>query len=120
MPGIDIVDETYIAAPAAALVDEVADERRWAGLGLDCECYEDRGEVGRRWRLSGDYLGTAEVWLESVPEGTIVHAFVRAEPTGGGDADRHRLRLRRAWKREVFAIKSRHDHGRPPGITPEP
>lgn len=120
MPAIDIIDETFVGVPAARLVDEVTDEERWSRIGLDCDCYEDRGDAGRRWRLRGAYHGTAEVWLESVTGGTIVHAYVRAEPQTARNVGRQRRRLHRAWKREMFAIKRRHDARRPPGEPPGP
>ncbi len=43
---------------------------------------EDRADKGIRWQVHGALDGTMEVWLEPVLDGTIVHYFLHAEPTG--------------------------------------
>ncbi len=53
--------------------------------------------------------GTAEVWLEPVEPGTVVHLYVRLEPSVARAVDRHARRLpdrvRRTWKRGLNRSK---------------
>ncbi|MEJ7628766.1 MAG: hypothetical protein WKF54_04170 [Nocardioidaceae bacterium] len=76
----------------------VCDRARWVTWlpGVMFTSYDDRGRLGDRWTVSGDLVGTAEVWLEEHGDGTIVHAYVRADP-----AEPDRLRLRRRPRRVV-------------------
>mgnify|MGYP002653778981 FL=1 len=67
---------------------------------------EDRGTKGVRWAASGRITGRMEIWLEEIPEGTVVHHYVRGEA-------RHRWRSPEwvardhttGWKRQVHAVK---------------
>lgn len=54
--------------------------RRWFP-GLTLTTYDDRGLLGVRWNVTGDLVGTAEVWLEAYGDGTIVYTYLRGEPT---------------------------------------
>jgi len=83
VPTVDIADETYVAvapdvlAPmltAPSLLDE------WFPA-LRFEVFMDRAEKGTRWSITGEVEGSMEVWLEPMAAGTLVHWFVRGEPT---------------------------------------
>ncbi len=92
----------------------------------------DRGVQGVRWTVTGDRVGTMEVWLEDVLDGTVLHYFLRVDPPGRGpgrtrrairrdaraDRDEGRRRQRDA-KRLAFALKRELEAGRPAGEPPE-
>lgn len=132
MAGVDLVDETFIAAPPAALAPIVADPARWRQWwpDLDLAVFMDRGEAGQRWSMTGALTGSCEIWLEPVADGTLVHYYLRGEPTaadgrsaqpypddhrGWRAADRVRRRRALAWKREVWALKDEVEGARSPG-----
>jgi hypothetical protein len=101
MPAIDVVDSTWFAArPAAvaALVAEPGNWRRW-WPDLTLEVDEWRGEKGIRWLVASvdgagrGLAGSAEVWLEPMFEGVVVHFFLRLDP-GPGRTLRRRRRER--------------------------
>jgi hypothetical protein len=120
MPGmasVDLVDETYLdVAPAVAAVP-VADPARWTAWWPDLALtvVMDRGVEGVRWDVRGALVGTAEVWLEAVGNGVVLHYYLRADPPDGPydttrpggrrAADRERARRATAWKRSVWALK---------------
>ena len=120
MSAIDISDETFIVAPVALLQRELCDEATWQPLGLSLTCYEDRGIRGKRWRLTGNLHGTAEVWLEPVGDGVTVHVFVQADLakhrrwTDPQNALNHRI------KRRVLDLKRHFDLQRPAGMPAVP
>ena len=62
---------------AAAFADPRAWRRFWPDLEL--EVYADRGDEGLRWTVRGALVGTMEVWLEPVLDGTLLHYFLRAD-----------------------------------------
>lgn len=120
MPQLDVMDETFVRAPAAELAAALTDESAWARFGLDLTCYEDRGVEGRRWTLGGPLTGTAEVWLEQVRDGVIVHLYLRGDPVRPIRWPRrpykvlHRRHFHplKAW---VLSVKREHDMARPAG-----
>lgn len=120
-PSIDVVDQSYIRVRRDVVAAVVAE--RWRGWwpGLTLQIYMDRGQEGMRWTVSGQMVGSAEIWLQEEPAGVIVHHFLRAEPTLPGTtatprpiATSRRARARvealqrrhvLAWKRVVWALK---------------
>ncbi|TVT38722.1 polyketide cyclase / dehydrase and lipid transport [Amycolatopsis rhizosphaerae] len=125
-PAIDIVDETFLAVPpatvAAAFADPAAWRRYWPDLRL--EVYTDRGDKGLRWTVRGALVGTMEVWLEPVLDGTLLHYFLRATPATPPRRPRdlrrefdHRARAAKAISLELKEIL---EDGREPGIPPRP
>ncbi|HWD05005.1 MAG TPA: polyketide cyclase / dehydrase and lipid transport [Amycolatopsis sp.] len=128
-PALDLVDETFIVVPpstlAAAFADPASWRRYWPDLVL--EVYTDRGDQGLRWTVTGALVGTMEVWLEPVLDGTVLHYFLRATPTGPGgrpreltwrELRREQDRRARAAKELALELKDVLEDGRAPGIPP--
>jgi hypothetical protein len=131
---VDLVDETFIVASPEVLAGMVADPARhrvwWPDLQLTV--FMDRGVLGQRWSMTGALVGSAEIWLEPFADGTIVHHYLRGEPTSDGrtpapwpdtpagwrKAARERARRATAWKRSVWALKADVEGGRPAGQAP--
>ncbi|OZM74530.1 polyketide cyclase / dehydrase and lipid transport [Amycolatopsis antarctica] len=120
---LDIVDETFLAVPpstvAAVFADPAAWTRYWPDLVL--ELYTDRGDEGLRWTVRGTLVGTMEVWLEPVLDGTLLHYFLRASPHGapGPRALRREFDHRaRAAKAIALGLKEILEDGREPGVPP--
>lgn len=129
MASVDVVDETFLAVPPAVLAAEFAVPARWAGWWPDLrlEVDTDRGVQGIRWTVRGALVGSMEVWLEPVLDGTVLHYFLRADPPGPdgrpapaaprrGAAEARRRQ--RAAKAVAFACKDRLEAGRAPGEPP--
>jgi hypothetical protein len=129
VPSVDVVDETFVAVPPDVLVVEFATPDRWRTLwpDLDLRVVTDRGPAGLRWTVTGALVGSMEVWLEPVLDGTLLHYFLRADPPGPagtpapaslrkGAAEARRRQ--RAAKAIAFACKDRLEAGRAPGEPP--
>lgn len=132
MAGVDLVDETFIAAPPQALAPIVADPARqgqwWPDLELTV--FMDRGLQGQRWSVTGALIGSAEIWLEPFADGCIVHHYLRGEPSRDGvtpqpwpdtpkgwrEAAKNRAQWAKAWKRNVWALKQELEGDRPAGV----
>ncbi|MFI5612287.1 polyketide cyclase / dehydrase and lipid transport [Amycolatopsis sp. NPDC051903] len=128
-PALDLVDETFIVVPpstlAAAFADPASWRRYWPDLVL--EVYTDRGDKGLRWTVTGALVGTMEIWLEPVLDGTVLHYFLRATPAGPGGAPRQLTwrelrreqdRRARAAKDLALGLKDVLEDGRAPGLPP--
>ncbi|SDH94875.1 hypothetical protein SAMN05192558_103141 [Actinokineospora alba] len=123
MPHVDVVDETFIVVPpkvvAAAFADPGAWRRYWPDLEL--EVYADRGDEGLRWTVGGALVGTMEVWLEPVLDGTVVHYFLRADLPEGRSVKNVRRELtarQLAAKSVALGLKAVLEDGRAPGCAP--
>lgn len=122
-PALDVVDETFLTVPpkvvAAAFADRAAWHRYWPDLVL--EIYTDRGDEGLRWTVRGALVGTMEVWLEPMLDGTLLHYFLRAtppRPLRPRDLRREADRRARAAKRIALGLKETLEDGRAPGVPP--
>ena len=133
MAAVDLVDETYVVVERARIAAVVADESRWRiwWPTLELTVFMDRGLDGLRWSITGELVGSAEIWLEAQPEGVLVHYYLRGEPTVPGSATQARTlpqsargtreidRLRRrhalAWKRSIWGLKDELEGPRRPG-----
>ncbi|MGI8954751.1 MAG: SRPBCC family protein [Nocardioidaceae bacterium] len=93
---IDVIDEVFVAAQADVLRARLCDEARWERWfpGVQLCCVHDRGSLGKRGRLTGALVGTAEIWLEAVSMGTVVHAFLQADTHRRHDAEGVRAPVR--------------------------
>ncbi|KAF0842503.1 polyketide cyclase / dehydrase and lipid transport [Nocardia caishijiensis] len=125
MSSIQVADQTFLAAPPAAIAEVLGApnnwRRWWPDLHLDVR--EDRGDKGIRWTVAGPLTGTMEVWLEAAADGAILHYFLHAEPTSAKPLAPRALaaanRARRvAGKNMSFELKARLEAGRPAGVAP--
>jgi hypothetical protein len=128
-PALDVVDETFITVPRDTVAAVFADPRSWQRYWPDLvlEVYADRGEKGLRWTVRGALVGTMEIWLQPILDGTLLHYFLRATPTDVAGRPR-RLRprdLRREFDRRARAakgialgLKEILEDGREPGVPP--
>lgn len=127
VPAVDVVDETFLVVPpkvvAAVFADPASWRRYWPDLVL--EVYLDRGEQGLRWTVRGALVGTMEVWLEPMLDGTLMHYFLRAEfpePVAAGVTERDAFREKRtrqfAAKDVALTLKRILEDGRLPGEPP--
>ena len=128
MPSVDVVDETFLAVPPERVAAEFAPPR-WGALWPDLrlQVVTDRGVQGFRWTVTGALVGSMEVWLEPVLDGTVLHYFLRADPAGPDGAPApapwrrgmaEANRRQRAAKAIAFACKERLEAGRAPGEPP--
>jgi hypothetical protein len=124
---VDIVDETFVVAAPKAVAAAFADPASWRRLWPDLriEVYLDRGDQGLRWTVRGALVGTMEVWLEPMLDGTLLHYFLRADlPPGQDSTDPRRIARERrnrqlATRRITLGLKMLIEQGRPPGVPPE-
>lgn len=114
---IDIADETFVVALPDTVASYISDPQRWQSWfqGLSLSVVEDRGVQGVRWLVTGDVAGTAEIWVEPVGDGVVMHLFLRGELRGrsGPRAERSAasewaLRV----KAVAFGIKDALEEGR--------
>jgi hypothetical protein len=129
MPSVDVADETFVAVPPDVLIAEFATPARWRTLwpDLDLQVVTERGAAGFRWTVTGALVGSMEVWLEPVLDGTVLHYFLRADPPGPDGEPRpaavrrgaaESRRRQRAAKAIAFACKDRLEAGRAAGEPP--
>jgi hypothetical protein len=126
VPDLDLVDETFIAVPpklvATVFAEPAAWRRFWPDLLL--EIYADRGDEGIRWTVRGatvPTVGTMEVWLEPMLDGTVLHYFLRVDLPGATPRALRREHTRRqlAAKALSLGLKAQLENGRAPGCPPE-
>lgn len=122
-PALDVVDETFLAVPPSTVAAAFADSGSWARYWPDLvlRVYTDRGDKGLRWTVSGALVGTMEVWLEPVLDGTVLHYFLRASPQrpcSPAQLRREFDRRARAAKAIALGLKRTLEDGRPPGLPP--
>jgi hypothetical protein len=120
MPQIDVVDETWIAAPPHRVAARVADPGRWRlwWPALELTVDQLRAAEGVRWFVRGSATGSMEVWLEPDLDGVRVHYFLRLSTSGGLRLSSRRvqravLAYRRRAKRVFWALKDEFE-GRSP------
>ncbi|QUQ67763.1 polyketide cyclase / dehydrase and lipid transport [Kutzneria sp. CA-103260] len=124
MPAVDVVDETFLVVPPAALAAVFSDRANWPRFWPDLRLsvYVDRGDAGIRWTVQGALTGTMEVWLEPVLDGTLLHYFLRADPPAPFRRPKDQLAAIRsrqvAAKSVALDLKLLLEAGRAPGIAP--
>ncbi len=126
MPQIDVVEETYVSAAPEAVRRRFRQPDVSAALwpDLTVTVAADRGPEGRHYAVAGALVGTAEVWLEEVGDGVLVHAYLRADPPGAAwpqaRAARARHRRQRGMKAVMWRLKDELEAGRAPGEPATP
>lgn len=137
VPSIDLLDESFLVADPARVAAEFGDPARWPAWwpGLRLTVFMDRGAAGFRWTVTGDVVGSTEIWLEPFGDGVIMHYFLRADPTRPGSdteplsgspwrvrrgARRAARRQAAAFKRHSWALKDALERGRAPGMPRAP
>jgi len=125
VPTIDVVDELFVVAPPDVVAAQFAGPARWRQLwpDLDLQVVTDRGVQGVRWTATGALVGSMEVWLEPVLDGTLVHYYLRADPPPRQRSTARRVQReirarQRTAKVVAFGIKERLEAGRAPGQPP--
>jgi hypothetical protein len=122
VPAVDVIDETFLAVPPDTIAAAFADPRAWRRFwpDLDLEVYADRGAQGLRWTVRGALVGTMEVWLEPVLDGTLLHYFLRADfpERVQGRPLKEIARRQRAAKAVALDLKFVLEDGRKPGVPP--
>lgn len=115
-----MVDETFLAAPPAAVAHRLAGQTRWRRWWPDLRLsvLDDRGPRGVRWTVAGALRGTLEIWLEPVLDGTVLHLFLRSELPDDADVGAEVGRRRRQAKAVAFELKADLEAGRPAGEPP--
>jgi hypothetical protein len=117
-PAIDIADETYLAVPPEVVAPVVADPGSWIAWWPDLVPHvtRDRGVKGQQWAVTGALRGSMEVWLERAGDGTVVHWYLRADPSrarSGRAVRRDQERRVRSWKAQLFVLKDRLEGVKP-------
>jgi len=81
VPSVDVVDETFLAVARSRVAAVFADPARWPTLWPDLRLatMADRGDQGIRWTVAGALVGSMEVWLEELLDGTVLHYYLRAD-----------------------------------------
>ncbi|MEV4236314.1 MULTISPECIES: polyketide cyclase / dehydrase and lipid transport [unclassified Nocardia] len=121
MSSIQVADQTFVAAPGAAVAEILSGENNWRRWWPDLTLgvREDRADKGIRWSITGALTGTMEVWLEPALDGVILHYFLHAEPKAPTRDLAAANRARRvAGKDMSFEIKARLEAGRAAGVAP--
>ncbi|MEV6718777.1 polyketide cyclase / dehydrase and lipid transport [Lentzea sp. NPDC051208] len=124
MASVDVVDETFLAVPPSVVAAAFASPSSWREFwpDLELDVYADRGEEGLRWTVGGALVGTMEVWLEPVLDGTVLHYFLRADSPSGPltprNARREVQRRQLDAKSVSLGLKLTLEDGRPAGCPP--
>lgn len=135
MPQVDLIAESFVAAPPADIAAVLREPVVLAGLwpGLRLRAVEDRGALGMRWSCTGALVGSCEVWLQAYGDGdgdgAIVHCYLRGDPSRRGHpqaprtvsarrAARERRRRQHQITAVMWALKDRLESRRPLGAGP--
>jgi len=120
VPRIDLIDETFVVAPATRVAEQIRNPRCWRSWWPDLRLttYQDRADAGVRWNVTGALVGSMEVWIEPWGDGVILHYYLRADPVGPRQqrSDRDEVRARAIRAKEIFwRLKDDLEGDRPPG-----
>jgi hypothetical protein len=122
VPQVDLIDETFLLAGPAVLSPVIHDERRWRQWWPDLRLTvsEDRAERGIRWLVDGPFVGTMEVWLEPVGDGSVAHYYLRVDPADGRvlsvrESTKEAERRARRAKQVFWSVRDEVESGRAAG-----
>jgi hypothetical protein len=120
---IELVDDTFIAAIPTlvhnAFVRRCAANEWWPTWSVTV--FMDRGQLGSRWSVTGAVdglpaVGSAEIWLEPVLDGIVLHHFLRLDVSASTRrCARAQRRYTLGWKQQVAAFKDHLEADRVPG-----
>ena len=108
---VHLIDDSWIDATPVVVAQVVSEPGRWAQWwpNLELRVSRDRGIEGIQWEVRGRFRGTAEIWLEPLRSGVVLHHYLRLDPTGEAPSRRRARRLNRefAWqaKRVFWRLK---------------
>jgi hypothetical protein len=130
VPEVDVVDATWIDVPPASLAPFIAAPANWRKWWPDLNLRVDewRAAKGVRWLVPsgrrGRVIGSMEIWLQAVDNGTVAHYFLRLDGTPQPLRPRERLRLERSYriatKRGLWALADEFDPGRLARVSAPP
>jgi len=85
---VDLIDETFVVAEPARIAAALHDPALWRRLWprLDLVVFQDRGDQGLRFTVTGDLVGTNEFWVEPYADGAVIHYYCRCDVTRRGSA----------------------------------
>jgi hypothetical protein len=85
---VDLIDETFVVAEPARVAAALHDPALWRRLWprLDLVVFQDRGDQGLRFTVTGDLVGTNEFWVEPYADGAVIHYYCRCDVTRRGSA----------------------------------
>lgn len=114
VPTIDIACDDFIVADPAYVATRLADRALWREWWprLELTPYEERGPEGVRWTVAGEVTGTAELWLEQVRDGVVVHWYLRAEPARRSSPRRLQKRYVAGYRKRLWRLKDELEGGR--------
>jgi ribosome-associated toxin RatA of RatAB toxin-antitoxin module len=120
VPSIDIACDDLVVAEPAYVARRLGDPGLWRDWWPDLRLtpYEERGPQGVRWTVAGAVTGTAELWLEPVRDGVVVHWYLRADPPKPA-GPRRLAKLRdeyvSGYHERLWRFKDEVERGRAPG-----
>ncbi|MGA8116795.1 MAG: hypothetical protein WCA46_24435 [Actinocatenispora sp.] len=132
MPQVDVLQEMFVAAAPVLVVRRLCrpGTRRELWPDLRVTLSEDRGVAGQRYLVSGDWRGSAELWLPACADGVLVHSYLRLDPpdtvTLSARRCRREQRRRAAWlRRALWRLKDELESDRAVGepavpVRPDP
>ncbi len=109
---VDLIDETFVVADPAAVSAALHDEALWRRMFPDLELtvFQDRGDQGLRFTVTGALVGSSELWVEPWRDGAIVHYYLRADLTRRGSATEAWVGEARSVVRRSIRARTRHVH----------
>ena len=121
MSHLDLAVDVFVAASPGRVAAVVHDASRWSRWWPDLELtvLEDRARDGLRWSVAGPLRGSAELWLEPVLDGVVVHWYLRGDVETGSPAGEGERR-RASWLHATLALKDELEAGRAAGVKPRP
>lgn len=110
MPTVDVVSESFLRVPPAVVAEHFRRPQTWSRWWprLQLTVFMDRGDKGLRWSVTGELVGSCEVWTEAWHDGTVLHHYLRAEPVRPVRARRLRAlreRYARSFASRAFGLK---------------
>lgn len=124
---IQIADLAYLPLPAAEIAAVISRAPAWPRWfpHLHLTVTENRGDLGIRWAATGVADGTSEIWLEKLPDGTNIHYFLHAAPSGTGRVTAQAKRARQLtmfyrvqFRNLINELRQLLDGDRPAGEDP--